>query len=42
MSLFRSTYLYLKLIENTYFRIGIIQKIVIIIIIDVFYYNPFY
>ena len=40
MSLFKSKYLYIKLIDKTYLRFSILQKIMIIIVIDVFYHNP--
>ena len=41
MSIFKSIYLNIKFIENIYFIISIIKTIMIIIIIDIFYHNPF-
>ena len=37
----KSTYLYIKFIENIYFRMGVVQKNMIIIFMDVSYHNPF-
>ena len=41
MSLYKSTYLYIKYIVNVYFIINILQNIMIVTVIDLFHHNPF-